>query len=92
MTRNKFYYIQIMGFHCIIYLYNDQVMDQDLDLQVQMGHLYMQVSTQQRQGPTPSPRYHLQLQVLDFPTTETTQDFTLFPVSIYYPSGEYVCK
>jgi hypothetical protein len=83
--------LKYVGFHCIILLYNfDQAMDQDLDLQVQMGHLYMEVNTQQCQGPTPSIHYHLQLRVLDFPTTETTQDCTLFPVSVYFPSGECV--
>jgi hypothetical protein len=77
-----------MELHCSILLYNVQVMGQALDLQVRMGHLYTEASTQQCQVPAPSPHYHLQLQVLDFPTTQTTQDFTLFPVSLYYPYGE----
>jgi hypothetical protein len=57
-------------------------MHQDLDQLVQMGHLYMEVSTQQCQGPAPSRHCHLQLQLLEFPPIETIQACTLYPVSI----------
>lgn len=67
-------------------------MDQVLDLQVQMDRLYMEVSTQQCQGPTPSLHYHLQLQVLDFPPTETSQDCTLYPVSVFFLACTFRCK
>jgi hypothetical protein len=43
----------------------------------------MEVSTQQCKGPTPSLHYHPQLQVLDFLPTETSQDCTLYPVSVH---------
>jgi hypothetical protein len=62
-------------------------MDQDLDLQVQMDHLCMEVSTLQYQDPLLSLRYLLRLQVLAFPPTETTLDCTLYPVSVYFPVG-----